>query len=140
MEGITKSYVSIGVLGAGAWGTALALMAARNAQHVHLWTRNSAVAGRINSVHENPGYLPSVVLPTSLSATTELAAATSAEALLVVVPAQSVRDILMMVAQHTRAKPIVLCAKGIEKDSGLLLTEILAQVLPDANGAILSGP
>src|SRR5215472_12887724 len=130
----------MGVIGAGAWGTALAMVTARTARRVLVWTRDSDVADRINSAHENPRYLPSVTLPTSIGATTNLDSATAADALLVVVPAQSVRDILMKFQGLSRAKPIVLCAKGIEKTSGLLLTEVLQEMLPGANGSILSGP
>jgi glycerol-3-phosphate dehydrogenase (NAD(P)+) len=137
---IPAPYSSIGVLGAGAWGTALALTAAKITRRVHIWARDSAIADRINSTRENPAYLPSVALPASITATTDLDSATSAAALLVVVPAQSVRDVLMKLARVTRAKPIVLCAKGIEKTSGLLLTEVLQEILPDTNGSILSGP
>ena len=120
---ITNPYTSIGVLGVGAWGTALAFLAAKTAQRVQIWARDSAVADRINSTHENAQYLPSVALPASIIATTSLDATTSADALLVVVPAQSVRATLTRLAGVTRAKPIILCAKGIERTSGLLLTE-----------------
>jgi glycerol-3-phosphate dehydrogenase (NAD(P)+) len=115
-------------------------MAAKTARRVHLWARDPALADRINSTHENLRYLPSIALPTSLSAATDLDAAISADALLVVVPAQFVRDTLMTIARHGRTKPIILCAKGIEKNSGHLLTEILEQILPGVHGAILSGP
>jgi len=137
---ITASYRSIGVLGAGAWGTALALVAAKTAPRVTVWARNPAIAARISSAHENPVYLPSVALPASIVATTNLDAATSADALLIAVPAQSMRVVLTKLAGLAPAKPTILCAKGIEKTSGLLLTEVLQEILPDANGAILSGP
>lgn len=138
---ITGSYASIGVLGAGAWGTALAVIAAKTTGAVRLWTPDSAAADRINTSHENPGYLAGIALPATIAATIEIEALTKADALLVVVPAQSVRATLTKLKDHaTHKKPIVLCAKGIERGTGLLLTEVLHQVLPDSDGAILSGP
>ena len=116
-------------------------MAARNAARVDVWTQDSGTAARINSVHENSRYLPQIALPAIISATTDLKAMTSADAVLIVVPAQSVRTTLAQLPRgDTRAKPIVLCAKGIEKNTGILLTEVLRQVLPDCDGAVLSGP
>ena len=129
------------MFGAGAWGTALAVTAAKTAHHVAVWTPDSTLADRINTAHENPGYLPGIRLPASIRATTDLEEVFSADASLIVVPAQSVRFTLAkLVSFGARAKPICLCAKGIEKDSGLLLTEVIREVLLDADGAILSGP
>lgn len=106
-----------------------------------LWARDASAAKKINSNRENPDVLPGVGLDGAIRATSNLDDAASCDALLVVVPAQSVRPTLTGLAHlDTRAKPIVLCAKGIEKDSGLLLTEVLREILPNADGAILSGP
>jgi glycerol-3-phosphate dehydrogenase (NAD(P)+) len=108
---------------------------------VGVWARDSAIADRINSAHENPDFLPGVVLPGAVTATIDRDVVASSDALLVVVPAQSVRPTLVRLAHlDMRAKPIVLCAKGIEKTSGLLLTEVLREILPNADSAILSGP
>src|SRR5262249_15959590 len=123
------------------WGTALAVLAARTASKVNVWTRESATAAGINSRHENPDCLPGIVLPAAVVATTDVNAVASAEAVLVVVPAQALPPTLATVTKsHAHAKPIILCAKGIEKSTGCLLTEVLHDVLPDADSAILSGP
>jgi glycerol-3-phosphate dehydrogenase (NAD(P)+) len=136
-----KPYATVGVLGAGAWGTALALVAARTAHRINVWTRESDVAKSIAESHENLRYLKGVPLPPALSASTDIAPAAASEALLVAVPAQALRATLALLpARATETKAVVLCAKGIEKSTGLLVTEVLREALPGAEAAILSGP
>src|ERR1700761_8032575 len=134
-------YDHIGVIGAGAWGTALALVAAQAGRRTTLWARESAVVAQINSAHENPAYLPKVPLPARVRATADLTEAACADALLLAVPAQHLRAVLARLTPHLApATPLMLCAKGIERGTGLLLTEMLQEAAPAAMPAILSGP
>jgi glycerol-3-phosphate dehydrogenase (NAD(P)+) len=134
-------YDHIGVIGGGAWGTALALVAAQAGRRTTLWARESAVVDSINDAHENPAFLPKVPLPAAIRATTDLAEAARAEALLLVIPAQHLRAVLARLTPYlAAATPLMLCAKGIERGTGLLLTEVLQAAAPAATPAILSGP
>ncbi len=135
----SKPYPHVGVIGAGAWGTALALAAAQAGRRVTLWARESAVVGQIRNAGENALFLPGVKLPLAIEATDDLAAAAEADALLVVVPAQHLRASLRAL-RAAPGTPLVLCAKGVERASGRLLTEILRDEAPDCEAAILSGP
>ncbi|MCK6449459.1 MAG: NAD(P)-dependent glycerol-3-phosphate dehydrogenase [Alphaproteobacteria bacterium] len=131
----------IGILGAGAWGTALALVARRAGRDVILWAREPDVAQAINARHENPVFLPGIALDPGIRATTALAALAAADAVLLVVPAQYMRATTRALAASLgqRRPPVVLCAKGIE-DGGALMTEVVAATLPGCAQAVLSGP
>jgi glycerol-3-phosphate dehydrogenase (NAD(P)+) len=134
-------YASLAVVGAGAWGTALALVAAANAERVLLWARESEVVESIAKGRENKQFLPGVPLPDCITPTANIARVADAEAVLLVAPAQHVRGILVSMESSLKpGTPVVLCAKGIEMGTGLLLTEVLAEMLPEAEPAILSGP
>lgn len=128
----------IGVIGAGAWGTALAQVAASANDDVLIWALEDEVVASINGAHENALYLPGQSLAPSLRATGDLAGLADREALLVVTPAQHLRATLARLPVATI--PLVLCSKGIEEDSGKLMTEVAAEVLPEAPIAVLSGP
>lgn len=128
----------IGVLGGGAWGTALAQVAAHGGRSVTLWAREPDVVAAINDTHENPLFLPGVPLSHDVVATGSLEALGGCDALLVVVPAQHVRGVLSQMA--VGAIPLVLCAKGIEAGTQLLVGEVAAEVHPQAPIAVLSGP
>lgn len=131
----------IGVIGAGAWGTALAVVAARAGASVTLWARETEVVAAINSARENRPFLPGIALPEGVSATAALGDLANADALLMVVPAQFARSVLQQLSRITRSgTPVVLCAKGIEKTTGRLMTDLLAETLPAATPAVLSGP
>jgi glycerol-3-phosphate dehydrogenase (NAD(P)+) len=135
------TYQQIAILGSGAWGTALAAVAAQGGQKVILWSRGAGLAASIRQTRENRVYLPGVTLPVSVTATSDLDDVGDADAFLLAVPAQHLRAFLATLpAVATAGKPLVLCAKGIERDSGMLLTEVLHDVLPSAEPAILSGP
>ncbi len=133
----TEPFSRIAVLGAGAWGTALAAVAAHAGRQVTLWGRDADAMAAIAGAKENARYLPGVTLP-AMTATADLAQAVKADAILLVVPAQTVRGFVS--ALPRAGIPLVLCAKGIEKQSGELLGEVLAEAAPDAPRAILSGP
>ncbi|GAB3446364.1 NAD(P)H-dependent glycerol-3-phosphate dehydrogenase [Insolitispirillum peregrinum] len=133
----------IGVIGAGAWGTALALAATRAGRQTTLWAREQAVADAINGQHENPDYLPGLPLAPSLRATTDaLAVLAAADAVLLVVPAQHLRATCATLAPHWRpGVPALICAKGIEQGSGQLMSEVAAETLPATVPLVaLSGP
>ena len=128
----------IGVIGGGAWGTALAQVAARGDRAVTLWARESEVVESINASHENRQFLAGMALSDSIRATGDLAELAGHDALLVVAPAQHVRAVLA--AAPVGATPLVLCAKGIEAGTRLLVGEVAHQVAPQAPIAVLSGP
>lgn len=129
------------MIGAGAWGTALAVVAAGNGHPITLWARESEVVDSINTNRKNALFLPDIPLPSNIAATGDLEATKGADAILLVVPAQHLRATLKALAPHiTDGTPVVLCAKGIEKQSGKLVTEVLREAAPRAAPAILSGP
>ena len=131
----------IGILGAGAWGTALAQVARRNGRRVVLWAREAEIAQAINERHENPVFLPGIHLDAELRATTALTDLAICDVILLVVPAQFMRATTKALASAfgTRRPPVVLCAKGIE-DGGALMTEVVVATMPGCAQAVLSGP
>jgi len=137
---MTRPFSHIAVLGAGAWGTALALAARAAGRTVTLWVRESDVLAEIRAGRENR-FLPGVAIPKDLDVTGELSEAAKADALLLAVPAQVLHGFAGILKPHlAQHQPVVICAKGIEKDSGKLVTEVAAETLPGAPLAILSGP
>ncbi len=131
----------IGILGAGAWGTALAQVAATAGHDVCLWVLEPEVLDSIRTSGENSLFLPQVKLSPRIRATGHLPDLATADAILAVVPAQFMRQTLTALAPHVRAAtPIVLCSKGIEQGTQKLMTDVLAEVLPNCVGAVLSGP
>ncbi len=132
---------TVGVLGSGAWGTALARACARAGRQVVLWSHDPAVAQTIRETAENPIYLPGVSLPPEVRATSDLAEVGRTDMVLAVAPAQHLRGVLAEFAPHARhGLPVVLCAKGVEQGSLKLMTDVLAETLPAAAPAVLSGP
>ncbi len=130
-----------GVIGGGAWGTALAQVCARAGLAVTLQAREPEVVEAINSRNDNPLFLPGVALDPVISATTELEDLGACDLILAVAPAQHLRATLAALASHVRETlPIVLCAKGVEQGTLCLMTEVLAETLPNAPAAVLSGP
>jgi glycerol-3-phosphate dehydrogenase (NAD(P)+) len=129
------------VIGGGAWGTGLAQVCARAGLEVGLWAREAEVVEQVNAVHENRLFLPGVALDERIAATGDLADLADCDLVLAVAPAQHLRAALGAFAPHARAGlPVVLCAKGIEQGSLKLMTQVLAETLPDAAPAVLSGP
>lgn len=136
--------VRLAVIGAGAWGTALALASgrARVAPVTTLWAHEPDVVQTINRERTNPVYLPGVVLPATLRATANLAeAARDAAIVLLAVPAQHLRSVSGQLAPHLAPNAtLVLCAKGIEVGTGKLMSEVLSETAPRSALAVLSGP
>jgi glycerol-3-phosphate dehydrogenase (NAD(P)+) len=128
----------IGVIGGGAWGTALAQVAARGGAPVTLWAREPEVVEAVNALHENTVFLAGVPLSPSIRATASLGDLAGHDALLVVAPAQHVGAVLA--AAPVGATPLVLCAKGIEAGSKRLVGEVAQAAAPQAPIAVLSGP
>lgn len=129
---------AIGVLGAGAWGTALAQVIAAGGRPVRLWARDAMVADAINTTRTNPLYLPDRPLSPLISAGTDMAALTDTDAVLVVTPAQAMRGVLARFAGS--GQPLILCSKGIEAGSLKLLHAVAREVVPESPVAVLSGP
>lgn len=130
-----------GVIGGGAWGTALAQTSARAGLDVTLWAREPEVVESINGAHENRTFLPGVTLEPGVRATGDLAELAACDFILAVSPAQHLRSSLTALAPHARqGLPLVLCAKGIEQGSLKMMTEVLEEALPQAAPAVLSGP
>ncbi|MCH7486657.1 MAG: NAD(P)-dependent glycerol-3-phosphate dehydrogenase [Proteobacteria bacterium] len=131
----------LGIIGAGAWGTALAHALARAGRAVTIQAREAEVADAINTDHRNPLFLPDVDLDPAIVATTDGAEAARADAVLLAPPAQFMRAVCeSLAAAWTPGVPAVICAKGIERQTLALMSEVVAQVLPEAPIAVLSGP
>ena len=126
-----------GVIGAGAWGTALAQLLAADGQAVTLWALETEVVDAINGGQENPLYLPGIKLAPSIRATGAMTDLGDCDMVLVVSPAQHLRNV---VRQAPAGVPLVLCSKGIEAGSGLLMGEVARAVQPTSPIAVLSGP
>lgn len=136
-----SDYQNIGVIGGGAWGTALAQTLAVAGRDVTLWAFEADCVEAINKTYENTLYLPGVTLNERIRATTEIATLGNMDAVLSVAPAQHTRKILESFAPHVKdAMPIVLCSKGIEISSGKFMSQVLEDVMPQAIPAVLAGP
>ena len=129
---------SVGVLGAGAWGTALAQMLASDGRDVLLWAREPELAAEINATRRNTPYLPSAELADNIRATSELSEMARLDVLLVVTPAQHMGNVLASMPSHPR--DLVLCSKGIEAGTGRLMNDVARAAAPDSAIAVLSGP
>lgn len=130
--------MKLGVLGGGAWGTALAQVAASGGEDTVLWAHEPDVVASINGSHENPHFLPGIALNPSIHAVCDITLLGECDVLLVVTPAQHLRETLAraLVGQRT----LVLCSKGIEDGSMALMSEVATQTCPQAEIAVLSGP
>ncbi len=140
---ITQSgahYQRVGILGAGAWGTALAACAHAGGRDVRIWAREPEVARALSAGEGNPAFLPNVDLP-ALPADTDMSSLHDCDAVLAVVPAQHLDTVLAQLADAVRpTTPIALCAKGLVQDGLRWPTDVLAARLPEAPPAVLSGP
>lgn len=138
----TSQIKKIGVVGAGGWGTALSVLAADAGADVEIWGREEDVAESINALHENTRFLPGVKLPEVVTATTEIGAMSDCDLLLVVVPSSGMRPVMGMLKEAGVRKEVALvtCAKGIEKEGGKRMTEVIREIFPENPVAVLSGP
>lgn len=128
----------VGVLGAGAWGTALAQMLASDGREVLIWALESDVVDEINRDHRNTPYLPSARLAETIRATADLSDFAELEIVLAVTPAQHLGSVLRQMRSVPR--DLVLCSKGIEAGTGRLMNDVAQEALPDSEIAVLSGP
>jgi len=134
------SYSSVSVIGAGAWGTALAAVAGRARRAGTLYARSAASAARMKATRENLR-LPGIRLEPGVEVTGDIAQAARADVILIATPAQSLRAAVISLTPHlTRPTPVVACAKGIERGTHKFMTGVIAETLPKATPAILSGP
>lgn len=136
-----SSSALVGVVGSGAWGTALANAAAAAGARVVLWGRDPVAIERMRETRENARYLPGVAIHENVAVTADLAALSGVEAALLVTPAQTARQMaqaLSLVLPQTA--PLVLCAKGIERETGNFLSDVVAEARPGGAIAVLSGP
>ena len=135
------AFKSAGVIGAGAWGTALAQVCARSGLDVVLQAREPDVVASVNANHENGLFLPGVALDPTIRASHDAADLADCDLILAVAPAQHLRASLATFAPHARVGvPVLLCAKGFEQGSLKLMTQVLAETVPQAAAAVLSGP
>lgn len=132
----------IGIIGAGAWGTSLAVTTNRaGAQEVVLWSRNKAVLNAIEEHNRNTAHLPDVYVDPAITATDNLPLVCATDVLLLVVPSQHMRKTCIAMSDYLSADvPLVICAKGIERGSLALMSEVVKDILPDNPVAVLSGP
>jgi glycerol-3-phosphate dehydrogenase (NAD(P)+) len=130
--------MKLGVIGGGAWGTALAQVAAAGGEDVMLWAREPDVVTAINKFHHNPLFLRGVPLSPRVLATGQFAELGECDLLMVVAPAQHMRTVLSEVKVGSRS--LILCCKGIEAGTQMLMSEVARETCPDASIAVLSGP
>ncbi len=131
----------IGIIGAGAWGTALAVVARRAGRKVTLWALEPEVVAAVNGQHRNSLFLPEIDLDPTIAATPDLAVAADADLVLLVVPAQFLRRTCQDLTAHLKpATPLVICTKGIERGTSALMTDVVRETLPKAALLVLSGP
>ena len=132
---------TVGIVGAGAWGTGLAQAMRRAGRGVVLWAHHQQTIAAINQSGQNTAYLPGITLDPAIRATGDLAEIAACDAVLMVTPAQHTRAIARQLAPLLPpARPVVMCAKGIEQTTHHLMSQVLAQEIPHAVPAVLSGP
>ncbi|CAN5540161.1 NAD(P)H-dependent glycerol-3-phosphate dehydrogenase [soil metagenome] len=135
------TFKHVGVIGAGAWGTALAQVCARAGLQVTLQAREPEVVASITARHENTMFLPDVLLDDAVTASADMAALAACDLILAVPPAQHLRSALNALKPHLQAGvPVVLCSKGVEQGTLKLMSDVAAEVLPGQPIAVLSGP
>src|SRR5215207_7950882 len=132
------SIQRLAVVGGGAWGTALAQVAATGGRETLLWALEDDVVSAVNRIHENPVYLKGLKLDKAIRATSNFSDLAKADAWLVVTPAQHMRAVLKR--SPCPYMPLILCSKGIEESSGKLLHDVVHEVCPSSPVAVLSGP
>jgi glycerol-3-phosphate dehydrogenase (NAD(P)+) len=132
---------SVGIIGAGAWGTALAIAARRAGREALLWAYEPETVAAINDAHRNEVYLPGIALDPAIKATSRFNEVATCDMLLMVTPAQHARGIAGELAPYMReGQPLIIGSKGIEQSTGELMSQVVAGLLPAAQIAVLSGP
>jgi glycerol-3-phosphate dehydrogenase (NAD(P)+) len=132
---------TVSIIGGGAWGTALAQTLAHNGTAVTLWAYEPEIVDDINARHVNRVFLPGIELSPSIRATDNLASIANGDVILAVPPAQHLRSVVGRLAPHLRPNvPVVICSKGIEQATGKFMGEVLEDVAPQVQCAVLSGP
>ena len=132
---------SISVIGTGSWGSALAHIMAIKGLDVCLWARRAEVAEEINTGHENTAHLRGIPLDSRIKATSDLQEAMKSDIILMVTPAQAMRSVLGQLRPYIRPDHVlILCSKGIEQGSMLIMSDVVEEILPNTQTAILSGP
>ncbi len=136
------SFQKVGVIGAGSWGTALALVLQGNGLAVTMWGHDAVHIDEVRATRENRVYLPGIALPESLSLTSSLEDLCDSDLLLVVTPSKAVREVasLLFAAELGEHAVLLSCTKGVERGSGLRMSEILTEYFPNNPVAVLSGP
>lgn len=136
-----ENTLAVTVLGAGAWGTAIAALLARNGHHVQLWARRAELANTITATNRNSAYLPGVTLPSGISATSDLEEAQRGSTIVfLAVPSRAVRPVCTQLAALGNTAALVSCVKGMELSSLKRISELIAEYLPSAQVGVLSGP
>lgn len=130
------------VLGAGSWGSALALSLAKKGYDVSIWTLNEEQANKINKTKENIDYLPGILFPNNITVTTDLnEAIENSEIIVLAVPSQAIRSVCEKIKPHVKDNQILVdVAKGLEKGTGLRLSDVCKEELPNNPYVVLSGP
>lgn len=130
----------IAVVGGGSWGTALANAAACAGRDVTIWLRDPACAERLQKTRDNTRYLPGIPLHEEVRATSDESRLSEAGCVLLVTPAQTVREVLGQLRPHLGDAALVLCAKGIERGTDSFMSDVAAEAMPSSTVAVLSGP
>ncbi|MBA2622813.1 MAG: NAD(P)-dependent glycerol-3-phosphate dehydrogenase [Chthoniobacterales bacterium] len=129
------------ILGAGSWGTALAVLWAKGGHEIVLWGHDPGRVRRLRAIRENADYLPNVKLPASITVTSDIANCAGADLVVFVTPSIAVRSVAESIRLHLSAEAVLLsCTKGIEHGTGMRMTEILVELFPSHTVAVLSGP
>jgi glycerol-3-phosphate dehydrogenase (NAD(P)+) len=136
-----NSMNKVGIIGAGAWGTALAQVISAAGRDVTLWARESDLVSYMQTHHENNQFLPDIKIDPSIQVTESISEVTNCDIILVVVPAQHLRATLKSIKSSLRkGQPLLICSKGVEIETGLLMSQIAEQEVPNAPIGILTGP
>ena len=135
-------FKKIGVIGGGSWGSALAILLSDHGQPVIIWVHNEKVVEEINAAHTNSAYLGDLPIPANVRATSSLSDLAACDLIVVVTPSKAIRSIAGELAKFgiPAGTVIVSCTKGIEHDTGKLMSQIIQECLPDCRMAVLSGP
>lgn len=130
------------VLGAGSWGTALAMVLSENVDNVALWTRCEKQKDQINLDRANTKYLKDVKIPNNIEATTDIKEALEGSSIIVLgVPSQAIRSVCKLIKPYIKESQVIVnSAKGLEKETGLRISEVVLEEIPNSNYVVLSGP